>query len=289
MDTEKYVIVSPVRDEEDNIEETIRSVLSQTVRPAKWVIVDDGSSDGTGKIVDTFAERVNWIESVRRKDRGYRKAGGGVVAAFYQGFAEVCDMEWDYLVKLDGDLSFHADYFEGLLAKFQEDPSLGIAGGDVYNITQSGSELEVQPRFHVRGATKIYRRGCWEAIGGLLRAPGWDTLDEVKANMLGWRTRSFSDYHVLQHRITGGADGAWKNFVKNGRANYISGYHPAFVAAKCAKRMFAPPYLLGALGILTGYVSGYLNREPQVADGDLVRYLREQQMNRLVFKPSIWR
>lgn len=283
-----YVVVTPVRDEEQHLEQTIRAVADQDIRPTRWVIVDDGSSDATLAIARAHAERLPWLDVIHRADRGYRKAGGGVVEAFYEGYRRVEQLRWNYIVKLDGDVSFMPDYFARLIEHFERDPSLGIAGGEVYNPSPDGPKLEPQPLFHVRGATKMYTRVCWLAIGGLMPAPGWDTLDEVKANMLGFRTRSIADLRVYQHRVTGGADGAWRNFVKNGRANYIAGYHPVFVLAKCARRFFEPPFAVASIALLTGYVGCHVRHERRVADERLVRYLRRQQLNRLLRRPSIW-
>ena len=145
------------------------------------------------------------------------------------------------------------------------------------------------PSFHVRGATKIYRRAAWEAIGGLLPSPGWDTLDELKANMLGWKSYSFKELPVCQLKPTGSADGAWRNWFKNGRANYVTGYHPAFMMAKCVKRAFAPPFLVGAAGLACGYFNGYLDKQVgRVNDAALIRYIRNQQIRKLTLRSSIW-
>lgn len=284
-----YVIITPVRDEQDHLEKTIESVLSQTVLPEEWVLVNDGSKDGTGAIIDHYAGRYPWIRAVHRGNRGFRKAGGGVVEAFYDGHGALHAAGWDFIVKLDGDLSFPADYFEKCLRQFGLDPALGICGGTIYNLIDGRPVLEKQPVFHVRGATKIYRRACWQAIGGLIKAPGWDTLDEAKANMLGWSTKSIAELHVVHHRYTGSADGTWANAVKNGRANYITGYHPLFMLLKCVKRAAGRPYLLGSAGLMWGFLSGYLKGIPRVDDAELIGYIRRQQMNKLTLRPSIWR
>jgi glycosyltransferase involved in cell wall biosynthesis len=279
-----------VRNEGQHLQQTIDSVVAQTVRPSKWVLVNDGSHDTTGLLIDRAARQHPWITAVHRADRGFRQAGGGVIEAFYDGLTALKDESWDYLVKLDGDLSFSPDYFEGCFARFKANDRLGIGGGRVY-CRDNGTVVDdspSDPAFHVRGATKIYRRAAWDAIGGLLRAPGWDTLDEVKANMLGWKTHSFRDLQVLQLKATGGADGSWSNWFKNGRANYIAGYHPLFMISKCVRRLFMKPVLLGAAGLFCGYVSGSLKRIPRVPDPDLIRYLRKQQISRLLFRPSLW-
>ncbi len=284
----RYVIVTPVRDEAGRIEQTIEAVLSQTVPPAEWVIVNDGSSDRTGEIIDRHSREYPWVRALHLTDRGFRKPGGGVVEAFYAGFRSLQCGDWEFIVKLDGDLSFSADYFERALEHFRAEPRLGIGGGTLYNFIDGKMQVEDVPRFHVRGATKIYRRDCWEAIGGLRVAPGWDIVDEVKANMLGWTTQSFPDVQLVHQRFTGGADGWWGNAFKNGRACYFAGYHPAFMAAKCAYRLAGKPYLVGALGMIWGYVTGYLKRVPQVDDPTLIRYLRREQIKRLLGKETIW-
>ena len=285
----RYVIISPVRDEEENIERAIQCVMRQAVRPSEWIIVDDGSRDQTGRILDEYSRREPWIRVIHRKDRGYRKSGTGVMEAFHEGYGAMRTGNWEFLVKLDGDLSFADDYFALCFARFQQNPKLGLGGGTIFSEGADGLTVERSHDFHVRGATKIYRRECWDDIGGLIHQTGWDTLDEVKANMLGWETRCFSDITLVQHRYTGAADGTWKNAVKNGRANYVCGYHPLFMFLKCVKRLFHHKYFLSSFGLMTGYLSGYMFRLPRVEDKRVIQYLRKQQMNRLTFSGSIWK
>ena len=290
MTSRRYIIISPVRNEEAHLRETIESVASQTARPLRWIIVNDGSNDATAKIADEAARAHDWITVEHRADRGFRRSGGGVIEAFYDGHRLIGDEQWDYLIKLDGDLSFASDYFEKCLAKFEQDAKLGIGGGTICVETEAGLQVESKgdPAFHVRGATKIYRRACWDAIGGLLREAGWDTLDEVKANMLGWKTYTFPDLRLAHHRETGRADGTWKNWVKNGRANYVVGYHPLFMFFKCARRVFERPYFVVSIVLFYGYLTGYLLRAPCIREPDVVRYLRRQQLRRLFLQSSIW-
>jgi glycosyltransferase involved in cell wall biosynthesis len=285
-----YVVVTPVRNEQDHFPRTIASMITQTMRPARWVIVDDGSQDRTGALADASARTHPWIRVVHRKDRGRRSPGTGVIEAFYEGYALLDEAGWSFLAKLDGDVEFESDYFEKCLRRFAADEELGIGGGRVYRRASGILEEDSpdDPAFHVRGATKIYRRGAWEAIGGLLRAPGWDGLDELKANMCGWKTYSFPELKVVQLKATGSADGTWRNHVKNGLSDYISGYHPLFMIAKCAKRFFHRPLHLEPWGLICGFISGYLQKVPQTPDRKLIKYLRRQQMNRLLLKPSLW-
>lgn len=286
----RYVVITPVRNEVEFIGQTIHSVAAQTLLPRQWVIVDDGSTDATGDILLAASRNLPWLTTLRRPDRGFRKSGGGVVEAFYDGYAAVREANWDFLVKLDGDLSLEPDYFERCLAHFAAEPRLGIGGGTIY-VLQDGQPKVDSPRdppFHVRGATKVYRRECWEQIHPLLAVPGWDTIDEVKANMYGWATRTFPELTLLQHRTTGAVDGRWANWFKNGVANYATGYHPAFMLAKCVRRSWDKPRLVAAAALWAGFCSGYLRRHPRVEDEAVRRYLRKQQLRRLLRKPSIY-
>ena len=284
-----YVVISPVRDEEAYIRFTADCMIHQTVVPKEWIVINDGSSDNTGKILDEYAQQYPWIRVVHRANRGFRKAGGGVVEAFNEGYKALQFHDWDFLVKLDGDLSFDPDYFEKCFKNFEEEPRLGVGGGTICYVENGVKEFETCPAFHVRGASKIYRRGCWDEIGGFWPAPGWDTMDEVKASMLGWTTRSFPDLHLVHHRHTGTAEGLWSGLVKNGRANYICGYHPLFMISKCVLRLVKRPYFIGSIAYFYGFLSGYWKGIPQVDDPKTIRYLRRQQLGRLLGWETIWR
>lgn len=285
----RYIVVSPVRDEEQYLEETLRSMVEQTVRPMQWIIVNDGSTDRTAEIIDRWASEQPWIVALHRGNRGHREPGGGVMEAFYEGYKIISHQDWEYLVKLDGDLSFSPEYFEKCFAEFESDPRLGIGGGVICHDFNGKLQVESNPGFHVRGANKIYKRACWEQIACLVRTPGWDTIDEVKANMLGWSTRSFEKLRVTHHRFTGAANGPWRNSVKNGLGSYISGYHPLFMLVKSIKRLVEKPYLVVSAGLLYGFLLGYLRRFPRIDDKDLIVYLREQQIRRLRLSASIWK
>ncbi|HZR63523.1 MAG TPA: glycosyltransferase [Terriglobales bacterium] len=285
----RYVIITPARDEEQHIEGTVRSVVEQTLRPTKWIIVDDGSSDRTGEIIDQYAVQFPFIRAIHRRNRGSRKAGSGVMEAFYDGYNALQDQDWDFLIKLDGDLSFSPDYFQKCFEHFSQNPRVGIGGGEIYHEFGGQLKLEASPKFHVRGATKIYRRECWDAIGGLLKVPGWDTIDEVKANMLGWNTSSFPELRLVHHRLTGAADGLLRDRIKYGTVCFTCGYHPLFVLARCLYRIARKPYIIGSVGMLFGFLKGYFTNMPRLADERLVRYVRAQQLRRLCGLKTVWR
>jgi glycosyltransferase involved in cell wall biosynthesis len=291
MHHQKYVVVTPARNEEAYLPLVITSMRSQTVKPWRWILVDDGSSDNTGAIIDRAASENPWILAVHRVGLRSRQAGGGVIASFYDGYKLIEHEEYDYISKFDGDLSFGPDYFQRCLQEFESNPRLGIAGGTCCLPLDTGlqPEFSSDPRFHVRGPTKIYRRECWEAIGGLIVAPGWDTVDEIKANMLGWQTCTFKHIGLTHHRPTGGAYGAWSTWIKNGLANYITGYHPFFMLCKCVRRLFRKPYGVQGIGLAIGFMKGWITKLPRVNDTQMIRYLHRQQFLALTLRHSLWR
>lgn len=287
----RHVVITPVRNESRFLPKTIESMRRQTVKPEQWIIVDDGSEDDTADIAKTATKNESWIEFVQRGNRGFRLPGKGVVDAFNDGFSRIANGNWQVVSKFDGDLSFDSDYFERCLNEFKNDEKLGIGGGMC--CCESGGrrhpEFPFDPPFHVRGPVKMYRRACWEDIGGLKNLAGWDGIDELKANMVGWKSRTFGDILITHHRPTGSADGFWKNQCKFGRANYIMGYHPAFMSAKVLRRMLHRPYLVGSLGLAWGYCGAWVQGVQQVDDPELIRFVRAQQWRTLVGKPSLWR
>lgn len=298
----RYVIVSPVRDEAQYLDATIQCVVNQTVRPIQYILVDDGSTDDTLKIIQRWSAKYPWIVAVHRPDtsagksqetqqksRGMRARAAKEILAFYDGFHRHAVTDWHFLVKLDGDVGFERDYFERCFKEFEQDYRLGIGGGDICHLQDGIPVVEKNPMFHVRGATKIYRNACWNDIGGVSSGIAWDSLDELKANMLGWNTRAFSNLQVMHYRYTGAANGSWQNAVKKGEWNYFSGYHPLFMACKILRHVLKKPWLQGAAGLSYGYLRAFFLHSPQVEDKKLIRYIRGQQLRRLCYLPTIWR
>ena len=285
-----YIVITPARDESLYIQKTIDSMANQTHKPAQWIIVNDGSTDETAKIINAATSKYPWIRIVHRDNRGSREAGSGVISAFYDGYHLLSSTDYKYIAKFDGDLSFEATYFEKCISEFEKDPKLGIGGGVC--CIDLGGKIEVEcprdPPFHVRGPTKIYRKRCWEEIDGLTRAPGWDTIDLLKANMLGWKTRTFQEIRIIHNRPTGNAYGNSKDCIKNGLANYISGYHPVFMACKCLKRFIQNPFSMRPLFLMIGFAKGYAKKVPRISDKKLISYLRQQQWRAITFRESIW-
>lgn len=286
----KYLVISPVRNEAEHVEKSIISILNQTIKPEEWIIVDDGSRDRTVEIVKKYSGKYGWIKLISKADRGFAEPGRGVMEAFYEGYDHRTCNDFNFIVKLDGDLSFDSNYFESLFRNFSEEPKLGIAGGVCYVRRNGQLEIEKHPEFHVRGTTKVYRRECWNQIGGLIKHFGWDTIDEVKAQYNGWATKSFKDLKTIHHKITGYNTGKFNWAIKCGKGNYYCGYHPLFVLAKGLRRMILKrPYLVDGIGIMVGFFSSYLKRDERYEDLEIIEYLRKEQIKRLLFRPGIWK
>jgi glycosyltransferase involved in cell wall biosynthesis len=279
----KYIIISPVRNEEKNIEYTIQSVCAQSIKPARWIIVDDGSSDRTADIIKKYAFTNNWISLLQLADRGYYDLnGGGEIKAFYQGYQRIKDDHFAFLVKLDGDISFDQYYFEKLLKEFHSNKRLGVASGALYHIRKDNQLIpETTYKHHPRGAARVYRRECWEDIGGVKDKLTWDSIDVYKARMLGWDTYNFENITAIHHVKTWEKGGLIRGLIRAGRLQYLMGTHTFFFAAKVIKRTFAKPHLIGAGVMLYGYLKSYLAGEERVPEPELMEYIRKEQLKRL--------
>ncbi len=283
----KFAIVTPVKNEEGFFDKTLESVVNQTVKPTKWVVVNDGSTDGTKDLIERYAAQHDWIHPVHNPPRERRDPGGeGVIA---QGIKHINVDDYDFFTRMDGDLEFEPNYFEDLFKRFSENKRLGVASGVCF-LRENGREVEEShQRFHTRGPNKTYRKECFKDIGGLEPGLGWDTIDEVKANMCGWQSYSFPELRIIHLRPTQTAKGALNGMKNFGVASYYTGYHPLYLIARAMRRMFDRPYFFGGLSMLRGYFGELMRKAPQVNDPDLIAYVRTQQMNRLLGRESIWR
>jgi poly-beta-1,6-N-acetyl-D-glucosamine synthase len=180
-----YAVVSPVKNEERFICQTIASMISQRVRPLLWIIVDDASTDGTARIVTECAGEYPWIRYLYHAGETARNTGQAEIRAFDFGFKTLNGVPYDYIVKLDGDLRFDEGYFEALLTRFVNDSRLGIASGIYLEETAHSWESVAMPDYHAAGASKVVRRECFEQIGGFIAERGWDTIDEIRAQTMG--------------------------------------------------------------------------------------------------------
>jgi glycosyltransferase involved in cell wall biosynthesis len=276
-----YVLITPARNEAKFIELTIKSVVGQTVRPAKWVIVSDGSTDGTDGIVRKYAAEHPWIELVRMPERSDRHFAGKV-HAFNAGYARVKDSKYDMIGSLDADISFDQDYFSFLLRKFAEDPKLGLVGTP-YKGRSTYDYRFVSIEF-VSGACQLFRRECFEEIGGyvLIKEGGVDDIAVITARMKGWKTRTFTDKICLHHRESGMAEhGVLMARFRDGALDYALGGHPVWELFRTVYQMTKRPFVVGGLMRLAGYVSRMVRREQRPVSRELVEFHRREQMRRL--------
>jgi glycosyltransferase involved in cell wall biosynthesis len=277
----RYVVVTPARDEEDTLPHTIESMRNQSIPPTRWIIVDDGSTDRTLEIARQAEAELPWLEVMTRSNRGHRALGGGVVDTFDEGYARLADIEWDFVVKLDADLSFEPDYFERLLTLFDEKPRLGMASGKTYLMENGQKRIEWCHDEHVRGPAKMYRAECWREIEGLVAVRGWDMIDETRAQMRGWETRSYTEIELIHHRpIDGRQSNVLSSRYKMGELYHFLGYHPLYHLARSLRSAVQDfPILIGGIALLLGYVSAALRRHPRY-DEEYVRFVQKKQMQR---------
>ena len=282
----KYIAITPARDEEAFLPDMIASMVAQALVPTRWIIIDDGSEDRTGEIIDKAAQQYSWIDA-KHLPRGRKREPGGesVIMRF---LPKSLWQDVDYIVRFDSDLLFEGDYIERLLAECERDPKLGIVSGCLIEPVGGEWQLNQIPSFHTRGPSKIYSRACFEAIAPLDSGLGWDTIDEVKAMMHGFRTRNFRNITAYHRRTTGSAQGILRGRYFQGTTAYYVGYSPLFALARAARMMFTPPFVKGAAAFLGGFYSGYLYRQPQVDDPQLIKFIRDQQIRRLTFRDSVW-
>jgi biofilm PGA synthesis N-glycosyltransferase PgaC len=278
-----YVIVTPARNEARFIELTIKSVVAQTFRPLKWVVVSDGSTDATDDIVKKYASDHLWIELVRMPERPERDFAGKV-HAFNAGYAKVADLSYEVIVSLDGDISFDADYFSLLLGKLSADSTLGLVGtpfqelsGQIYNYHFVSIE-------HVSGACQVFRRECFEAIGGYLPVRGGsiDHIAVITARMKGWKTRAFTEKVCVHHRTMGTAErGVLTSRFRLGIKDYRVGNHPLWELFRTARQMTMRPFGIGGLSLGAGYFWALLRGVERPVSRDLIDFHRREQLRRL--------
>ncbi|WP_325344977.1 glycosyltransferase family 2 protein [Xylophilus sp.] len=278
------VIISPVRDEAKYLRLTLDAIVAQTVRPVEWIVVDDGSRDETPGIVREYAARHPFIRLVPRGDRGFRKLGGGVIAAFDFGRENIVHTDWQWIAKLDGDMSCGPRYIERMLEKFEENPRLAAVSGKVYRSEGGRFVEEHTVREQVAGQFKRYRRAAFEDIGGFVQHLAWDGIDVHTAAMKGWQTLSFYDREawLWHHRIMGSSDRSiYTGRLRWGRGNWYLGYHPLYAIAAGVRRMRERPYVIGGLLMIAGYFGAALRRLPRYDNPEFRRYLRGWQNRRL--------
>lgn len=275
-------LITPARNEEAFIEQTIQSVLAQKVRPVRWIIVSDASSDATDAIVNRYLRLHPWMELIRMpevRDRSF----GAKAQCFAAGFARLQGVDFDIVGNLDADITLGEGYFEYLLEQFRLDPALGVAGTPFVEGALS-YDFRFTSRDHVSGACQLFRRACYENIGGYPALPsgGIDWVAVTTARMKGWKTRTFTEKVCYHHRVMGTASsGKLKANFRLGRQDYYLGGHPLWQLSRGLYQTTRSPYVLGGILLIAGYAWAWLTRVPRPVSGELIRFHRSEQLARL--------
>jgi poly-beta-1,6-N-acetyl-D-glucosamine synthase len=279
----RYVLITPARNEAQFVELTIKSVVAQKVHPIKWVIVSDGSTDGTDDIVRKYSAERPWIELVRMPERKERNFAGKVFA-FNAGYARLKDLEYDAIASMDADISFDSEYFSFLLGKLAEDPRLGLVGTPFQNELRQTYDYRFTSIEHVSGACQLFRRDCFEDIGGYvpLKAGGIDLAAVTAARMKGWKTRTFVEKVCLHHRELGTAvGGGLGERYRQGVKDYAFGGHPVWELFRFVYQMTRPPILLGGLALGAGYFWAMIRRMERPISSEMAAFRKQEQLQRL--------
>jgi biofilm PGA synthesis N-glycosyltransferase PgaC len=282
-------IVSPVRNESKYIRLTLDAMVGQTVQPQELLFVDDGSTDDTRAIIESYAAKHPWIRVVSRADRGFRQLGSGVIAAFDEGRSQLQSRDYLYVAKLDGDISFSPKYLETMIGRLESDPQLAAVSGKVFR--PEGDELveEFIIDEMVAGMFKLYKREAFEKIGGFTQTILWDGIDIHRCRMKGYTTLSFHhpDARLFHHRLMGSSDkNVYKGRVRLGKGIWFMGYHPLYALASGIFRMHEKPRVVGGAIIIGAYFSAMLKNEPRFDDAEFVRELQRWQLEQLCKLPG---
>jgi poly-beta-1,6-N-acetyl-D-glucosamine synthase len=269
-----YAIITPARNECENLQRLASCLQSQTIRPMVWLIAENGSNDGTQEIGRGLAAAHRWIRLEPVPPADFVERGAPIVRAFHSALA-LLGVTPDIIVKLDADISMETDYFERLLEAFEADPKLGIASGTILELRDGRWRQQHGTRTSVWGAARAYRWRCLQAVLPLEERMGWDGIDEFKANVYGWRTATLLNLPLRHHREEGQRDGSrWRAWEKQGGVAHFMGYRISYLVLKSLFRVVREP---AAIAILWGYARCMVAREPRVADPDVRGYLRRKQ------------
>lgn len=281
----RYVLISPCRNEVDYMRSTLDSVVAQSLPPALWVVVDDGSTDETPAILREYASRHPWIRIVTRRDRGHRSVGPGVIDAFYAGYQTIEPSDFEFMCKLDLDLELPPRYFEILMQRMTDNPRIATCSGKAY-VREAGTPV---PERHgddtSLGMTKFYRTTCFEKIGGFVREVMWDGIDNHRCRMHGWVACSWDEPELrfIHLRPMGSSqDSIYVGRMRHGYGQYFMGTGPIFMLASALFRLNQKPYVLGSFAMMWGWLKAALQGKPRYEDMAFRRFLRRYQWRALL-------
>jgi glycosyltransferase involved in cell wall biosynthesis len=279
----RYLLITPTKNEEEHIEATIKSVVAQTHRPTRFLVVSDGSTDRTDEIVEHYVRQHDWIELYRRPVHESRDFAGKAHCV-NSGYARLKRLDHDLVVSLDSDITFEPDYFEFLIGKFEANPRLGV-GGTPFSENGQTYDYHYTSLTHVSGACQVFRRECFEQIGGYtpVQGGGIDVIAVLLARMKGWQTRTFIEKTCEHHRPMGSAT-AGSEMTANfrlGERGYRLGFHPLWQVFRSVYQMTRKPYMTAGAALFAGYFWAMLRRVPRPIGPDVISFQRRDQMRRL--------
>src|SRR5665213_3494809 len=272
----RYLLVTPCRDEAKFARRTLDSIARQTIAPALWLVVDDGSTDETPAILSEYAAKLPYLKIIRRDDRGFRKLGGGVIDAFYHGYDTIDPNNFDYVTKLDLDLDLPPSYFQAMMERMETEPQIGTCSGKPFFKDAAGRSIsEMCGDENSVGMVKFYRRQCFQQIGGFVRELMWDGIDCHRCRMLGWIAVSWNDPAInFEHLRPMGTSHKnwWTGRVRHGFGQYFMGTGITYMMASAVFRMSRPPIVIGGVAMLWGYLKSMIQRRPRYGDAASVSY-----------------
>ncbi len=282
----KYILLTAARNEERNIEKTLKSVIQQKVKPIQWIIISDGSTDNTDNIIQSYQKKHNFIKFFRSSGDKFHNFGSKVKAINYaKGRVDITS--YDYIGILDADISLPPDYFDELISRFQKNKILGVGGGIVYEIYNNKKIRQKISLNSVAGAVQLFRYECFEKLGDFLplKYGGEDAAMEIKARMHSWEVQTFPELQVMHYGYVGRGSGhPLKAKYNKGIMFYQLGYHPVFQAVRCLYRLFDRPYVIGAIVELLSFFLCYIRKEKIILPPDVIDFLRKEQIQRLKLK-----
>lgn len=279
----KYVLMTAAHNEQAYIEKTIKSVLSQSILPERWVIVSDSSSDRTDEIVKDYArrhERIRYFRISRSSGRSFRSK----VIALQAGSKLLEGAEYGFIGNIDADVTVGPLYFEDLITRFVEQPRLGLAGGFVCEKNRGEFRNRKTNRaYSVGHAAQLVRRKCYGEIGGyaILEYGGEDWHAQVSAMMKGWEAKAFPELTVFHLRRTGEAGNLFRQKFRQGRMDYSFGSDPVFVILKYLRRLPEKPLILGSVASTVGFFWSYVCRDARAVSNEFINFVRTLQKRRL--------
>ncbi len=279
------LLISPVYNEGANLERTARSVASQSRRPDRWLIVDDGSSDDTLAVARRLERELDFLtvfEAAAAPPGSDNLALAREAHAFNVGLERALWHQYDYVGKLDGDVEIPGNWFEALIERFEAENRLGLAGGRLVEPDRNGWKMIPIPAYHVHGAVKLFRRQCLQEIGGIPERLGWDTIDETYVRMSGYETHSYSDLIARHHRPHGSADGELRGRARHGACAWILHYGLLWTLLRSLKVARLPPRGLSGAAFLLGYLNAALRGVPRVQDPAFRRFVRAELRARML-------